>query len=551
MSGSLDLVPGYSLGPFHLGSMLFNVLNHLRTYRSAYPNAKIAWDDENPSTGPLHLILSSPPLHLLFSPLTQRLSRIEVASTTSHPSPGQWVTYRGRPLQREGDDEEEDTVKVVRRAMGPTYGSSKVEGDEATGGGREEMLSYPGVAFGVLSGPSGSTLSRIVLTPLPSPANIPVDRAWLHPILPPSPSSAAGDLALAEIYLDAANLPTRALLHFHGSSDEDNSPAPFELRISETTSEDILSELGGAIRTFWKEDDRMSIHTASLGGGVSPASSYGNGAAGPADDPSLSPNPYFLSFPHLGLTLLLTSSPTPRPLVPSSRFSTLIPPHTLLKIILHSNLPGESNFGRTARAVWVFKREGGEGGGSLGGVEDGWERVRGVLRRKGTGAGTAVSAGEREPSPPSSPSSSSVAGSGTRATEASGTAAVGKKKSKKGAVKVREMGVENLLGLSTFDEGGRGTSPSSLAVPRPSVNSTADDQHQEEEGEEEEEKPMILDHGADGGGGGYGVSVGAGGGADGGTRSGAGRGKTTEIHGFPGIALEVTQEGEVETVWLF
>lgn len=25
----------------------------------------------------------------------------------------------------------------------------------------------------------------------------------------------------------------------------------------------------------------------------------------------------------------------------------------------------------------------------------------------------------------------------------------------------------------------------------------------------------------------------------------------TEIHGFPGIAFEVTQSGDVETVWLF
>lgn len=24
-----------------------------------------------------------------------------------------------------------------------------------------------------------------------------------------------------------------------------------------------------------------------------------------------------------------------------------------------------------------------------------------------------------------------------------------------------------------------------------------------------------------------------------------------EIHGFPGIALEVTQSGDIETVWLF
>lgn len=48
-------------------------------------------------------------------------------------------------------------------------------------------------------------------------------------------------------------------------------------------------------------------------------------------------NPYFISHPHLGLTFLL--HPTT---------------HTLLKIILHSNLPGEVNFGRSSRCPFVF-----------------------------------------------------------------------------------------------------------------------------------------------------------------------------------------------------
>jgi hypothetical protein len=215
--------------------MLFNALNHVRTYREAYPHAKLAWDDEvrffpspplrlplliprsllqNPSTGPLHLTLSDPPLHLLFSPLTQRLGRIEVSGL----SPGSWVSYRGRALQSEEEEGEEDVVKIVRRALGPTYGSS--EGGE---GGREEMLSYPGVAFGVVSSSSGaplspscpwrtlgaltqpesagSSLSRIVLTPLPAPSDVPVDQAWLHPVLPASPSAALGDLRAAEVYV--------------------------------------------------------------------------------------------------------------------------------------------------------------------------------------------------------------------------------------------------------------------------------------------------------------------------------------------------------------
>lgn len=87
----LDLVPGDSLGPFQLGeiesidprllarsllslptgSLLFNVLNHVRSYRQAYPSAKLLWDDEvcrsSPSPLSNHVGVSS---HLPLLPLS-------------------------------------------------------------------------------------------------------------------------------------------------------------------------------------------------------------------------------------------------------------------------------------------------------------------------------------------------------------------------------------------------------------------------------------------------------------------------------------------------
>ncbi|GAA5888721.1 hypothetical protein JCM5296_000081 [Sporobolomyces johnsonii] len=479
MPSPLDLSPGDSLGPFHLGSLLFNVLNHIRSYRSVYPAAKLAWDDESPSLSPIHLILTSPPLHLTFCALEQRLCRIELGSA----SPGSWVSYRGKRLRDERDDEE-DVVKTVRRVLGPTYGSSQGTGGAV--GVKEEMLSYPGVAFGVINdGAGGSSLSRIVLTPLPAPPSVPVDQAWLHPALPDSPSVAQGDLRIAEILLDSSRKPSSVLLHFHSSSE---SPIhPIELRIGSTTSEDVLCELGSAVRSFWKEDDRMSIHNASA---PSPSSS----------DPSMALNPYFLSYPHLGVTLLLSP-----PQSPSSA------PHLLTKVILHSNLPGEVNFGRTSRCAWRLaspgQREGGGGGVGVG-VEDGFEKVKAMLKP------SASSNGGRTPSPNPSPFSN---GAHTRPkTKLSN----GKKPA---SLKEKEV---DLLGLSLNLEdsirsgasGGSGSGNGSVAE---SGAAEAD----------EDERPMILDRTADGG-------------------EGSVKGKTTEIHGFPGIALEVTSSGDVETVWL-
>lgn len=53
-------------------------------------------------------------------------------------------------------------------------------------------------------------LSRIIVTPLPAPANIPADQAWLHPLLPESPAIAQGDLRLVEVKVrQSDSLPRR------------------------------------------------------------------------------------------------------------------------------------------------------------------------------------------------------------------------------------------------------------------------------------------------------------------------------------------------------
>lgn len=146
------------------GSTLFNVLDHLRSYRSTYPSVKVAWDEvvspfpspqqqqltsapQAPSSSPILLSLASPPLSLLFDPPTQRLLRIELNADKA----GEWVSYRGKSLR---ESEGEDVVRTVRRVMGPTYGASGVQ----LGVGEEEMLSYPGVAFGVVLGSEGESL---------------------------------------------------------------------------------------------------------------------------------------------------------------------------------------------------------------------------------------------------------------------------------------------------------------------------------------------------------------------------------------------------------
>lgn len=194
----------YSLSRRTTGSLLFNVLNHIREYRDTYPHAQLAWDEQvrqlllfkialhvgasgrvplccgstrgltakractqNPLSSPVHLALTTPPLHLTFSPPAQRLSRIQVTG----PNPGSHVAYRQQQLQPaandyeqdEEEEEREDVVKRIRTILGPTVGSSKaptvkgtMEQDHSEEEGEENMLCYPGVAFGVQKTRSGT-----------------------------------------------------------------------------------------------------------------------------------------------------------------------------------------------------------------------------------------------------------------------------------------------------------------------------------------------------------------------------------------------------------
>ncbi|GAA6020823.1 hypothetical protein JCM11491_004665 [Sporobolomyces phaffii] len=550
----LDLVPGESLGPFHLGSLLFNVLNHVRSYRHAYPSATLSWDDDNPVTTPIYLALSIPPLHLAFDSATQRLSRIQVDPSHSPTPPaalsaGAWVSYRGKTLRHDGD-EPEDVVRTVRRVLGPTYGSSTVSHDE-------EMLNYPGVAFGVTANAhvlernerTGSRLNRIVLTPLPTPSGhstpaVPVDKAWLHPILPRSPPIAAGDLRLARILLDpATRVPTSTTLYFHPARDDPIEPVMLE--IGHTTSEDILCDLGAAVRSFWKEDDRMSIHNAA----ATPSSS--------TRDPTLDLNPYFLSYPHLGLTLMIQPPAT-------ASFSSSSPSasssHVLAKIILHANLPGQINFGRTSRCTWSISTTGdaerdqrGDGTRTSGG-DDKFVAIRALFdlgrsakpsRASQAAATAALGDGgggpNFDPVPVSTSSSSSplpstptVLTATNESDNNTATTTNKKKKSKSSklspspppAPALAPVGARTELdALASSDDAAAAGDDERFAAPEP---------------------PMILDRTAAIGVDPPSPSNGGGGGSERGIR-----GRTTEIHGFPGIAFEVTSSGDVETVWLF
>lgn len=100
------------------------------------------------------------------------------------------------------------------------------------------------------------------------------------------------------------------------------SRPPVRMQIGITTAEDLRLDLGAPTRHFIREDDRLSIY--------SPTAIREDTA-------------YFASHFDLGMDFLLDGST-----------------HRLLKVVVHSNLPGEALFGRYARCSWTLTAASGQ-----------------------------------------------------------------------------------------------------------------------------------------------------------------------------------------------
>lgn len=115
--------------------------------------------------------------------------------------------------------------------------------------------------------------------------------------------------------------------------------------LGQTTAEDITCTLGPPLRTYYKEDVRCPyICTDRIKLTVPPYQtrlSIHDQTSNSANGTEIPPNAYFFNYFSLGLDFLFH---------PES--------NKLIKILLHSNTPGEVLFGRYNRCRWRLKRNG-------------------------------------------------------------------------------------------------------------------------------------------------------------------------------------------------
>lgn len=297
----LDIRPGDGLGIFTLGSSLWTVLDVLRTHQHTFPQIDLKYDPDSPTT-PI-ILHARPHLDLLFSAIHQRLHTISIRRLRDPHRP---LTLRYKNAVLSSTDNDLRRVGVSR-AFGPTYPGPD--------------LRYPGISFSFDDEGLSDALSP--------PSNVPEGRmqevkriliAQTSPVDDGAERDALGEVDVCpamhgELAQATLKVHDGVVLRFFPASTD-----PVRVRLGVTTAQDLMCELGPPLRTFYKEDDRMAIH-----------------ARNPSLDPHSDPSYFYNYFQH-GIDFLISGTT-----------------HVVIKIVLHTNIPGTPLFQRYKRCPWQIE----------------------------------------------------------------------------------------------------------------------------------------------------------------------------------------------------
>ncbi|WWC94200.1 hypothetical protein V866_001040 [Kwoniella sp. B9012] len=289
LNPTYEVTPGEGVGIFQLGDNLWHVLELIRTHRTEYPKVEVSWDEDNPHKSAITVHLPYLTLYFPPSPIYQLLSLINITIPLPSSSSNnnlelsyetQILSSAHMPLTR----------ARVGRLMGPTFISKA--GDK---------LDFPGISFTLRSdnlgdagfGPREDVVQKIVVRP-------------------------REDEELEPKLISCVIQPNKGITL---ALDEDHI---IPITIGETTSQDLLLDLGAPLRKFWKEDDRLS---KIWGGGGDHQD--GKGAC-------------FWNYFQYGLDFLISKD------------------GVILKILCHSNIPETPLFQRYARCPWILPTPSGQ-----------------------------------------------------------------------------------------------------------------------------------------------------------------------------------------------
>ncbi|KAG8887318.1 hypothetical protein FRB98_000246 [Tulasnella sp. 332] len=350
----LDLRPGHGLGAFELGASLWTTLEFLQQYtqKTIHPQVDIKYDTTSPANSPV-LLHIKPHLDLVFSPSSQRLTLISLHRLRA-PGTSLIVKYKEKVISSNSTTTGDGKGSVFRRG-----GVNQVFGPTYVG----ELMRYPGVWFGFdedgIGNGGGMThamghskddrnqeVRRIVVTQRAGNGEEGVQEldALDEPL---ECSEMYGDLKRAVVGVDSRTLtPFISLTFYLPPTAKHSNSLPIQIRLGETTAQDLIADIGSPLRVHYKEDDRMQIHRSS-------SPTEGNRNRDEADDEAckivgavaVPMDAYtnhcaidFYNYFQYGMDCLIDGVT-----------------HTVRKVVLHSNVPGSHLFQRYKRCLWEIE----------------------------------------------------------------------------------------------------------------------------------------------------------------------------------------------------
>ncbi|KAF1981696.1 hypothetical protein K402DRAFT_449100 [Aulographum hederae CBS 113979] len=406
-SAPVPIIPNRGIGWITLGVSVHDILTRLKANPQLYPTIDVSYSASQPIAAPIIINLPRNGLRLRFDGPDQRLRLIEVLDFTKTK-----LSYNDSEIVKVQDNSGElygpgsacgpsyrGVYKLWGPANAPEYIPPAVWSEEAKG---IYVLSYPGIAFMFPLQASAwsehkdwaSLISSSAASPASSLAvfhgeSWPEARTDLFTNEPPNPRS----LALTSRAKDGRpdEIET-AKIHGEGRIElvRRTSP-PLWIILSETTPQDLVTELGPPDAIYRKNDRRLSIYNNRGNGrsnGVSPSpsrlgdytdtesSSHTETDESQSDDEDSGPGhddretrsaECFYNYFHHGFDVFISQ---PKAISPPSPTMQRQDPMdeanpsqevqatnhlTATKIIFHANIPGSYPFNRHRRSRWTLE----------------------------------------------------------------------------------------------------------------------------------------------------------------------------------------------------
>ncbi|KAG0352459.1 Cullin-3, partial [Gamsiella multidivaricata] len=273
MTQRLDLAiaPGKHLGWFRLGMSLWDVIRLLREQAALVSVVELKYSEEDPFAADIVLKLPSNGIELRFEPYSQRLKLITVYDFMKSLR----LTYSGSEFS---SPKVVPTCALVNKLIGPPFPG------EFDSSRNLYTLSYPSAEV-PMEFPDGSTpvCTHMYIYHGADWMNAtPVSVATLARNIQDSSSSGhhsgrTGE-GRAELERVVAKINYGALLQFAGAT----QPQKCVIQLHVTTPQDLLADLGSPGSIYYKEDDKMQIHSDTEG--VTPIQTEDDGILGEMED---------------------------------------------------------------------------------------------------------------------------------------------------------------------------------------------------------------------------------------------------------------------------